>query len=1019
MSHTGRYACTTRCGGLFLKITRIWFCSVYPHIATTIARPRLSTMRHLYLSLCVALASPVWAAQPPTAPMLRIEADMHTAMIHRIDVDAKGQYVVTGSADKTTRVWQRSTGQLLAVLRHPIGSDADEGQVFATAISPDGALVAVAGWTGHAWEQKFSIYIFNRSSGQLLRRLTGLENVIFDLAFSPNGQLLAATLYGRNGIRVFDPYSGAVLGDDRDYAADSYGVAWQNNQQLASTSFDGKIRLYQWADQRRDQGLRNGLQKIAEYAAGGQPYGISYAADSQRWWVGFNDSARLLSLDAQLRNPQALPVAGMNKSLSSVLWHRQQLWAGGKAYDQNGKHFIRRYSNDLGNGLSTAQDLPAANNTIMDLAAANTGVLFASGEPTWGELGNNGKISFLKSSPIATFRTTSANNESESVIKTDDHLKRLQFYHSYLKNDPAEFDLSTRRLSSGHSSTANVAQTNATGWQVSNWRNQFNPSINGKALALQQYESALSLSLDPGRNAAYLGTSWHIHRFDAQGQPQWRVAMPADVWGINRSADGQLLVAALADGTLRWYRASDGQELLALFVHADKQRWVLWTPSGYYDASTGAADLIGWHVNRGADQAADFYPASRFREQFNRPDIIDQILTTRDEAEAVKQANVARGSKVTTPVNVAQVLPPVVDLISASEVRSDQNSIEVLVQPRSSADAPVTDVRVRVDGQAVSTARAFSRTDTQGRRVLTVPIPSQDSTVQVFAENKHGTSSPATVRVTWTGQTAQAKPEQSSGSSGEAWRKPKLYVLAVGVSQYQDSSMNLAFAAKDAQDFVKAISQQKDMLYRDIEVKLLTNQQANRDSVVEGLEWLQSQVTQHDVGMVFLAGHGVNDASNKYYFLTNNANPDRLRSSAVSMDDIKDTVSNLAGKALFFIDSCHSGNALGTGRRSAVADAQARLVNELSSAENGVLVFSASTGRQFSLENPAWGNGAFTKALIEGIGGKADLNRSGKITHKMLDFYISDRVKQLTNGQQTPVTVSPSGVPDYPVALVR
>lgn len=969
------------------------------------------------MAICIALSSPVWAGEPPTTPILRIDAGMHTALIRKIGVDQAGRYVVTGSDDKTTRVWQRSTGQLLGILRHPIGTDADEGKVFAVDMSPDGRWVAVAGWTGYAWDNQYSIYLFERASGRLLRRMSGLDNVIFDLAFSPDGKILAAVLGGSNGLRLFDPTDGSLLAADRDYAADSYGVAWRDNQQLATTSWDGKIRLYQWQAAnplRRLAGQSGLLQKTAEYPAGGLPSGIGYAAETQQWWVGFYDTAKILGLDAQLRNPQALPVARVNKTLDSVLWHRQQLWAAGRA-DQNSQLFIRRYRNS---GV-VEPDVPVANNTIMDLAAApNTGVLFATAEPTWGELGLDGRVQLRGQAVVADFRT--AAGQGEQTIKLNDRATLLQFSTGDDGGKPAEFDLSTRRLSSGHSSSTSLAQTSATGWQVDNWRNQTNPSINGKAVTLLPNETARSLSLDPSHNAAYLGTGWSIYRLNAQAQQQWRVSTPATVWGINRSADGQLLVAALADGTLRWYRASDGQELLALFIHADQKRWVLWTPSGYYEASTGAEDLIGWHINRGKDQAADFFPASRFREQFNRPDIIDQILNTRDEAQAIAQANAARGSKVNTPVSVAQVLPPVVDLLSESEVRSSQNSIDVIVQTRSNADAPVTDVRVRVNGQAVSTARALSRTDPQGRRVLTVPIPSENSTVQVFAENKHGVSTPATVRVTWAGQTAQAQRTPHGSDSSEAWRKPKLYVLAVGVSQYQHTEINpLSFAAKDASDFVAAIAKQKGMLYRDIEVKLLTNQQASRDRVVEGLEWLQAQVTQHDVGMVFLAGHGVNDASNKYYFLTNNANPDRLRSSAVSMDDIKDTVSNLAGKALFFVDSCHSGNALGTGRRGAVADAQARLVNELSSAENGVLVFAASTGRQFSLENPVWGNGAFTKALIEGINGQADLNSSGKITHKMLDFYISDRVKALTKGQQTPVTISPSGVPDYPIALKR
>jgi len=82
-----------------------------------------------------------------------------------------------------------------------------------------------------------------------------------------------------------------------------------------------------------------------------------------------------------------------------------------------------------------------------------------------------------------------------------------------------------------------------------------------------------------------------------------------------------------------------------------------------------------------------------------------------------------------------------------------------------------------------------------------------------------------------------------------------------------------------------------------------------------------------------------------------------------------------------------------------------------------VIVFSASTGRQYSLENPVWNNGAFTKALVEGLNGAADYRKTGRITYKMLDVYVSERVKALTGGRQTPVTIIPQGVPDFPIAV--
>jgi uncharacterized caspase-like protein len=76
---------------------------------------------------------------------------------------------------------------------------------------------------------------------------------------------------------------------------------------------------------------------------------------------------------------------------------------------------------------------------------------------------------------------------------------------------------------------------------------------------------------------------------------------------------------------------------------------------------------------------------------------------------------------------------------------------------------------------------------------------------------------------------------------------------------------------------------------------------------------------------------------------------------------------------LLFLDTCHSGQ-LGQDvytLRKQIDNTEA--LRELSSDEYGVVILAASTGREFSLENPDWEHGAFTKALIEALEqGKAD-----------------------------------------------
>jgi uncharacterized caspase-like protein len=129
---------------------------------------------------------------------------------------------------------------------------------------------------------------------------------------------------------------------------------------------------------------------------------------------------------------------------------------------------------------------------------------------------------------------------------------------------------------------------------------------------------------------------------------------------------------------------------------------------------------------------------------------------------------------------------------------------------------------------------------------------------------------------------------------------------------------------------------------------------------------------------VLLAGHGENDGDGAYYYLPYDVDPDRLRRTAVLDVEIRRTLSNVAGKALFFFDTCHSGSVMG-GRRGRPIDING-IVSELASAQNGLVVFAASTGREFAIESEEWHNGAFSKALVEGLAGKADISGDGVIT---------------------------------------
>ena len=94
-----------------------------------------------------------------------------------------------------------------------------------------------------------------------------------------------------------------------------------------------------------------------------------------------------------------------------------------------------------------------------------------------------------------------------------------------------------------------------------------------------------------------------------------------------------------------------------------------------------------------------------------------------------------------------------------------------------------------------------------------------------------------------------------------------------------------------------------------------------------------------------------------------------------------------------------------------------RLVQELASVDNGIVVYAAASGRQLSQESTRWSNGVFTKAVVEGVLGGAAYHAGRPITAQMLNLYVSERVKELTSGVQTPIMVTTHQMADFPLAL--
>jgi len=982
----------------------------------------------LLLCLCAPTRSPA-AQEPSTEPIPRIEAGMHAAPIQRIRTDAAGRLALTVGADKTARLWEIASGRLLRVFRPPIGAG-PEGLLFTGTLSPDGSLAAVAGYTGVEWDRSVSIYVFDTTTGRMVRRLDGLPQLVTGLSVSPGGQWMAVGLADKMGLHIWDVSQGREVAHDSAYASGCGELDWHGDSQLLTSDAGGVLRLYGWNN--RPPAVLKPLHS-AHTAQGKEIASARFSPDGRQISVGFNESTAVAVLSGADLSPLFTPNTGgfQSDNMGTVAWNADGTILAGGGMWVHGRGSPIRIWQDAGRGAF--RDVSVARNTIMDLRPLPDGrLLFAAGDPSWGILSPSGQATTMAIPPIGDFR------DNLPAFRISSDARTVAFAFLQFGKEPAVFDLRQRQLRSGRTEGTTPAQLRVArtdGLNVTDWEFTRAPKLNGEPLKLKfngGMERSTCLAIAPDASSFLLGGDYYLRCLTAAGAPLWEAVQPGAAWCVNLSADGRLAVAAFSDGTIRWYRSDNGAELLALFPHADRERWVAWTPQGYYDASPKGEDLIGWHVNRGKDHEADFFPASKFRDQFYRPDVIARVLETLDVGEALNAANAETGRKEQPVARVEEVVartqPPIVELttggvLGEASVPAGETTFAVHYRVRRGGAEPVTHVRLLLDGRPVGGEAPVPAGD-GAEASASIPLPAKDAILTVLAENRFAVSEPATLRLVHAA--AKVAPEPAAQPASEpAALKPKLYLFAAGISHYakNDYLPDLGYAAKDAGDFAAAFARQEGGLYQKVEIRVITDAKATAGDILDGLDWVKKSTTSKDVAIVFLSGHGENDSEGRFYFCAQDYDHTRRLRTGVSFEDIQKTLASIPGKVLFFIDSCHAGNALGKlyaakGAGGTGVDLN-RVVNELSSAENGAIVFASSTGRQQSVESDEWKNGAFTKAIVEGLDGQADFFHNRKITVSGLETYIAERVKKLTDGEQSPTVAKPQTVPDFPIAIVK
>lgn len=1002
-------------------------------------------MKTLLAIIFIFITSSAYPADPPVSPILRLETGMHTATAGKLSIDSNSKWLVSGSNDKTVRVWNVTTGKLDKVIRPPIGLG-NEGEIYSVAISPDGKLIACSGNTtfNNGIKERYlstgmSIYLFSRVTGKMLNRSGGLPNTVNHLVFSPDGKQLIATLGGKSGIRVFSVDNNNLTFNwgDTDYEDDTYSADFSSHATLVTSSFDGYIRLYNTNGIIRDETLKP--IKAWKSPDSVRPVSVKFSPDYNKIAVAYVDSNHIDILDAYTLRLIIRPnTDGILKGkLNAVTWSNDgtQLYAAGSWMKQIGEHWYYTIRCWDANNFRRFNDYRlGANARIFDmLPAGNKLVAYSSADPVIGILSNKGEKLFFKYPVTAGFQ-----ERGDKLQVSSDGLNIKYFFRHWSK-EYSFFSTTKDFKKSNGIYFEPVLYAKALSFSGKKNKSINDILINGKPIEIEESryvaenEQLISYCISKDGNTL-IGTNFHIRLYDKQGRLLWKQVAPEVVWAVNIDPNTNFAIVALGDGTIRWYNYHGGQEVLAYFPHTDPGRWVMWTPEGYFDSSPDGADLIGYHINQGINKEAKFVPMSQLYDVFYRPDILQAKLKGEDIS-----------SLITLTVEEALKTPPPEVKFTTIPSKSAVKTAKVCYQVKSTGGG-IGEVRLFHNGKLIK-SDGFYRETAKREASDKIQIASmnsraiyQDQRGLVVREKKAANAAISKLKgdlvdecveiETITGEneislaafnapnTVQGFIETATFVSTRKADEPHLYILSVGIDTYRDSSINLKYAAKDAKDFIAKLPEKARSIYKpqNIHILTLTNQQADKESILKAIDDLATKVKHGDGFIFFNASHGVL-LQNQYYIVTAgfDGNLDDTNSLIGSNEIVEMSKRIKSLSQLFIFDTCHAGGV--DNIVSGLYDARMSVLAK----KMGLHIYASAGSVQTAMDGYQ-GNGLYTYTLLKGIanGRQVDKEKTGKVTVKSLGLYTKEKTNEISTrlGQpQTPFIINFGR--DNPLFVVR
>lgn len=481
------------------------------------------------------------------------------------------------------------------------------------------------------------------------------------------------------------------------------------------------------------------------------------------------------------------------------------------------------------------------------------------------------------------------------------------------------------------------------------------------------------------------------------------------------SKDNKYLITTNENGEIALYDLTTKRRTLSMALIGNTD-FISYTPDLYYSSSKGAARAIAFKAGN------KVLPFEQLELKYNRPDIIAKRIGYAPQKliasyEAAYDRRLKRLGYNEADLGNTFDLPEVTLDFTSIPLETNEKTLTLKITA-ADRNYPIKQLQVYANDVPVFGSKGIAvESKININKELSFPLSNGINEIKVTATNAKG---------------QESIPEKFEIQYTADWDKPDLFVIGIGVSNYQQSNYNLAFAAKDAQDMIETLS--GSSAYEKVHSKLLTNADAT-DANIMAIRAFISQAKVDDVVAIFIAGHGVLDKDYNYYFATNNMDFSNPANGGLSYAQIESLIDGInCRNKILLMDTCHSGELDDEDVQTVTASAKKSgavsfrstgnivklkensfgLQNTLELSKSlfsdmrkgtGATVISAAGGTEFAAEGINSSNGLFTASFIEGISTRrADTDRDRSYSISEMRAWVGEQVTRKSKGNQVPTS---------------